>query len=194
MVWLKLGPAFQQSRKSCHLLRAPVLDNWLPYAPKGANTADVAEFFSAQVPPASQTWRELETYRKLWQGSLVVKGIMRSDDAERATEFGVDGIFVSNHGGRQLDRAPAPIDVFPAIDAAVGKGITLMLDSGIRRGSDIITALCVGAKFTFLGRAGLSAPGCLGLAAIEILRTEIDKWVALMWRRLGGTSCTINLT
>jgi isopentenyl diphosphate isomerase/L-lactate dehydrogenase-like FMN-dependent dehydrogenase len=92
---------------------APVLDNWLPYAPKGANAADVAEFFSAQVPPASQTWQELETYRRLWPGTLVVKGIMRTDDAERATELGVDGILISNHGGRQLDRAPAPMDVFP---------------------------------------------------------------------------------
>jgi L-lactate dehydrogenase (cytochrome)/(S)-mandelate dehydrogenase len=138
----------------------------------------VAEFFNAQVPPASQTWRELDTYRKLWPGKLVVKGIMCSDDAERAVALGADGILVSNHGGRQLDRAPAPIDVFPAIDAAVGDKVTLMLDSGIRRGSDIITALCAGAKFTFLGRAGLygvSAGGHAGAKrVIDILRTEID--------------------
>lgn len=157
---------------------APILDNWVPYAPPGADAADVAEFFNSQVPAVSQTWRDLETYRKLWPGKLVVKGIMRPDDAERAVALGADGILVSNHGGRQLDRAPAPIDVFPAIDAAVGHRTTLMLDSGIRRGSDVITSLCVGAKFTFLGRAGLygvSAGGQAGAErVIEILRTEID--------------------
>ncbi|HEY0440997.1 MAG TPA: alpha-hydroxy acid oxidase [Xanthobacteraceae bacterium] len=157
---------------------APMLDNWVAYAPAGAGAIEVAEFFNTQVPPASQTWRELESYRKLWPGKLVVKGIMRVDDAERAVALGADGILVSNHGGRQLDRAPAPIDVFPAIDAAVGERATLMLDSGIRRGSDIITALCVGAKFTFLGRAGLYGVSAGGLAGanrvIEILRTELD--------------------
>jgi L-lactate dehydrogenase (cytochrome)/(S)-mandelate dehydrogenase len=155
-----------------------MLDNWVAYAPAGAGAIEVAEFFNTQVPPASQTWRELESYRKLWPGKLVVKGIMRVDDAERAVALGADGILVSNHGGRQLDRAPAPIDVFPAIDAAVGERATLMLDSGIRRGSDIITALCVGAKFTFLGRAGLYGVSAGGLAGanrvIEILRTELD--------------------
>ncbi|MDB5603026.1 MAG: lldD [Xanthobacteraceae bacterium] len=157
---------------------APMLDNWAPYAAQGANAMEVAEFFNTQVPASSQTWRDLETYRKLWPGKLVVKGIMRTDDAERAVALGADGILVSNHGGRQLDRAPAPIDVFPAIDAAVGNRATLMLDSGIRRGSDIITALCVGAKFTFLGRAGLygvSAGGQAGAKrVIDILRTELD--------------------
>jgi (S)-mandelate dehydrogenase len=157
---------------------APILDNWIHYAPAGADAIGVAEFFNSQVPAASQTWREVETYRKLWPGTLVVKGIMRPDDAERAVALGADGILVSNHGGRQLDRAPAPIDVFPAIDAAVGDRATLMLDSGIRRASDIITALCVGAKFTFLGRAGLYGVSAGGLAGarrvIEILRTELD--------------------
>jgi L-lactate dehydrogenase (cytochrome)/(S)-mandelate dehydrogenase len=157
---------------------APILDNWIHYAPAGADAIGVAEFFNAQVPAASQTWRDLETYRKLWPGTLVVKGIMRPDDAERAVMLGADGILVSNHGGRQLDRAPAPIDVFPAIDAAVGDRTTLMLDSGMRRASDIITALCVGAKFTFLGRAGLYGVSAGGLAGarrvIDILRTEMD--------------------
>jgi L-lactate dehydrogenase (cytochrome)/(S)-mandelate dehydrogenase len=157
---------------------APILDNWVAYAPQGANAIDVAEFFNSQVPASSQTWRELETYRKLWPGTLVVKGIMRPDDAEQAVALGADGILVSNHGGRQLDRAPAPVDVFPAIDAAVGDRATLMLDSGIRRASDIITALCVGAKYTFLGRAGLYGVSAGGLAGakkvIEILRSELD--------------------
>lgn len=157
---------------------APTLDNWLPYAAKGAGAIEVAEFFNSQVPAASQTWREVEAYRRLWPGKLVIKGIMHPDDAERAVALGADGILVSNHGGRQLDRAPAPIDVFPAIDAAVGDRTTLMLDSGIRRASDIITALCVGAKYTFLGRAGLYGVSAGGLAGarrvVEILRSELD--------------------
>jgi L-lactate dehydrogenase (cytochrome)/(S)-mandelate dehydrogenase len=157
---------------------APIFENWVPYAAREATAVDVAEFFNSQVPAVSQTWRELEGYRKLWPGTLVVKGIMRPDDAEQAVALGADGILVSNHGGRQLDRAPAPIDVFPAIDAAVGDRTTLMLDSGIRRASDIITALCVGARYTFLGRAGLYGVSAGGLAGakkvVEILRSELD--------------------
>ncbi|MDP2409501.1 MAG: alpha-hydroxy acid oxidase [Pseudolabrys sp.] len=163
---------------------APILDNWAPYAAKGANATEVAQFFNSQVPAPSQTWRELDTFRKLWPGKLVVKGVMTTGDAERAVAAGADGILVSNHGGRQLDRAPAPIDMFPAIDAAVGDKVTLMLDSGIRRGSDIITALCVGAKFTFLGRAGLYGVSAGGLAGakrvIEIFRTELDLTMGQM--------------
>lgn len=116
--------------------------------------------------------------RRLWPGKFVVKGIMHPDDARKAVEMGADGIIVSNHGGRQLDRSPAPIDVFPAIDAAVGTRTTLMLDSGIRRGSDVVAALCNGAKFTFVGRAtayGVSAGKAKGARrAIDILKGEID--------------------
>ncbi len=118
--------------------------------------------------------QELE---RIHGGKLVVKGIMRPDDAEKAVNLGVDGILVSNHGGRQLDARP-PRSVFPAIDAAVGHRTTLMLDSGIRRSSDIITSLCVGAGIPFLGRAGLYGVSAGGLAGaqqvIDILRTELD--------------------
>jgi L-lactate dehydrogenase (cytochrome)/(S)-mandelate dehydrogenase len=107
---------------------------------------------------------------------------MHPDDARRAAEIGVDGIIVSNHGGRQLDRAPSPIEVFPAIKAAVGDRLTLMLDSGVRRGADIVIACCLGAQYVFVGRATLYGAAAGGLPgarrAIAILRTEIDLVLA----------------
>ena len=93
-------------------------------------------------------------------------------------DMGVDGIIVSNHGARQLDRAPSPLDVLPAIKAAVGERMAVMFDSGIRRGSDVLTALCLGAEFVFLGRSTLYGVTVGGLAgathAIDILRGEVD--------------------
>jgi len=108
----------------------------------------------------------------------VIKGIMHPDDAARAAQVGVDGIMVSNHGGRQLDQAPAPLDMLAPICAAAGDKLTVMLDSGVRRGADILTALCLGARFVFVGRATLYGTVAGGFAgaqkAIEILRKEID--------------------
>jgi L-lactate dehydrogenase (cytochrome)/(S)-mandelate dehydrogenase len=113
---------------------------------------------------------------------LVVKGILHPDDARRAADIGVDGIIVSNHGGRQLDRAPASLEALPAIKKAVGDRVTLMLDSGVRRGADILIALALGARFVFVGRAtlyGAAAGGILGVRrAISILRNEIDLTMA----------------
>ena len=111
---------------------APTLGNWAPYAPPGSDVHGVIDFVGTQTPASSQTWRELETYRRLWQGPLIVKGILHPDDAIRAADLGAEGIIVSNHGGRQLDRAPSTIDAFPAIKAAVGNRVVLMLDSGVR--------------------------------------------------------------
>ena len=108
----------------------------------------------------------------------MVKGLLDPDDARRAVSLGVDGIVVSNHGGRQLDRAPSPLDMLPLIRAAVGDKMPLIIDSGIRRGADIVTALCLGAQFVLLGRAtlyGLAAGGQRGVSkAVEILRHEVD--------------------
>jgi (S)-mandelate dehydrogenase len=161
----------------------PYFDNWASYAPRGASANEVADFLSAQTP-SIQTWRELEIYRRLWPRRLVVKGILHPDDARHAAELGVDGIIVSNHGGRQLDRAPAALDMLPAIAAAVGERVTLMVDGGVRRGSDIVIAWCLGARFVFTGRAtlyGVSAGGLAGARhAIAILRDEIDRVMAQM--------------
>jgi (S)-mandelate dehydrogenase len=159
----------------------PVFANWAPYAPPGADSNAVADFFTSQVPSV-QTWRDLETYRRLWPRKLIIKGIMHPDDARRAAELGVDGIMVSNHGGRQLDRAPSPLEMLLPIKQAVGNKLTVMFDSGIRRGSDIVIARCLGAQYIFLGRAtlyGAAAGGVAGVKrAIDILRTETDLVLA----------------
>jgi L-lactate dehydrogenase (cytochrome)/(S)-mandelate dehydrogenase len=158
--------------------RMPLLQTWAPYVRAGASGDEVAEHFASQFPTADVTWADLERWRRAWPGKLVVKGILHPDDAARAAGLGVDGIIVSNHGGRQLDTAPSPIEALPAIRAAVGPRFTLMLDSGIRRGSDILIALCLGIQFVFVGRATLYGVAAFGLPgaqrAIAILRREID--------------------
>jgi L-lactate dehydrogenase (cytochrome)/(S)-mandelate dehydrogenase len=159
----------------------PYLENWKPYARPGATPNEVADFLSSQTP-STQTWRELEAYRRLWPRKFVVKGVLHIDDARRAAEMGADGLMVSNHGGRQLDRAPSPLDVLLPITQAVGKRVAVMFDSGIRRGSDIVIARCLGARYVFTGRAtlyGCAAGGKPGAArAITILKDEIDRVLA----------------
>src|SRR5437868_4161669 len=114
------------------------------YAANGANAEAVYNYSRSIMPYNTQTWRDLEQYRRLFPRNLVVKGIMDPRDALRCAEIGCDGIIVSNHGGRQLDQAPASLDVLPAIDEAVGSKLTVMLDSGVRRGADVLIALCHG--------------------------------------------------
>jgi len=129
------------------------------------------------------TWKHLELMRRLWKGRLVVKGILDKDDARIARESGADGIIVSNHGGRQLDGAVAPLRVLPGIAAQAG-GMTVMMDSGVRRGTDVLKALALGAQFVFLGRPFLYAAAIAGepgvLHAIKLLREEIDRDMALL--------------
>ena len=153
------------------------ISNWEKYADPGMSADDLAGFVASEIH-GNLTWKEIENFRKLWPRTLILKGIMRPDDAIRAAELGVDGLMVSNHGARQLDRAPSPLDVLPAIDAAVGDRMTLMLDGGVRRGTDVLIALCLGAKFVFLGRPtlyGTIAGGQAGAAkAVDILQREID--------------------
>jgi (S)-mandelate dehydrogenase len=108
------------------------------------------------------TWDEVAKYRDRWKGTLIVKGIMHPQDAEKAVSLGVDGMFVSNHGGRQIEALPAPIDVLPAIVKQVGKRATVMLDSGIRSGTDVVRAYALGAAAAFAGKAFLWALGALG--------------------------------
>jgi (S)-mandelate dehydrogenase len=164
-------------------LGQPMLSNWQAYAPNGATASEVVEFVRMQMP-TPVLWQDIEAFRRLWPGKLVLKGIMHPDDATRAAAMGVDGIMVSNHGARQLDRAPAPIEVLPAIHAAVGDKMTVMYDGGVRRGSDVIIALCLGAKFVFVGRPtlyGVVAGGCAGATrAFDIFRNEIDLTMAQM--------------
>jgi (S)-mandelate dehydrogenase len=155
----------------------PVFGNWQPYAPPNSSVNEVTDYTVTQTPNR-QTWKDLETYRHLWPHALVVKGVMHPEDARKAVACGADGVHVSNHGGRVLDRAPGSIDVLPAIRDAVGSNTTLIMDSGIRRGSDILTAFCLGAQFTFIGRAtlyGACAAGEAGVAkVIDILSRGIE--------------------
>ena len=158
-----------------------MMENWRKYAPPGASAEEVGEFVATQLPTSLQ-WKDIETFRKLWPRPLILKGIMRTDDAQRAADIGVDGLIVSNHGARQLDRAPSALDVLPHLDAAVGDRMTLMIDGGFRRGSDIVIAKAMGAKFVWLGRPtlyGVIAGGDAGAAkAVHIVHDEIKKIMA----------------
>jgi (S)-mandelate dehydrogenase len=161
----------------------PMQQTWQPYAPPGASPTEVSEFRRSQNPSV-QTWRDLDRVRRLWPGNFVVKGLARASDAARAANAGADGIIVSNHGGKTLDRSPATVDALVAIAAAVGERITVMLDSGVRRGSDIVVGMCLGARFVFVGRAtlyGVAAGGEAGARrALDILREEVDMTLALI--------------
>jgi (S)-mandelate dehydrogenase len=122
---------------------------------------DVIAFARREIQGAF-TWDEVRGYRDRWKGTLIVKGIMHPQDAETAVSLGVDGIIVSNHGGRQVEALPASIDVLPAIARQVGKRATLLMDSGVRSGSDIVRVCALGATSAFAGKAFLWGLGALG--------------------------------
>jgi L-lactate dehydrogenase (cytochrome) len=128
-------------------------------------------------------WHHIELIRKLWNGNLVLKGVLNKDDARTAREAGVDGVIVSNHGGRQLDGAIAPLRVLAGIVAEAGD-MTIMIDSGIRRGTDVLKALALGARFCFIGRPFLYAAAIAGDAgvahAIGLLQSEIRRDMAFL--------------
>ena len=130
----------------------------------------------------SLCWDDIKIFREKWPGILMIKGINRPDDAVKAMEYGVDGIIVSNHGGRNMDSVVASIDALPDIAEAVGDRGTVILDSGVRRGSDIAKALALGAKAVLTGRATLYGTAVGGQAgafkAISLIRNELDKTMA----------------
>jgi L-lactate dehydrogenase (cytochrome) len=130
------------------------------------------------------SWEHIKLIRKRWRGPLVIKGLLSAADARAAKDCGVDGVIVSNHGGRQLDYTIAPLRALPAIVDAVGGSVTIMLDSGIRRGTDVLKALALGADFVFLGRSFLFAAVADGepgvRRAIELLSSEISRDMALL--------------
>jgi isopentenyl diphosphate isomerase/L-lactate dehydrogenase-like FMN-dependent dehydrogenase len=133
---------------------------------------------------SSLTLEDLGWVRRTRKGKLVIKGVLNADDARRAVDIGVDGVVVSNHGGRQLDCAPSTISVLPEIASAVGSQIDVLLDGGVRRGSQIVKALALGAKGVLLGRAyayGLSADGRKGVSqVINVLKAELDSSIGHM--------------
>ena len=144
--------------------------------------ASHAQFVNRQFDP-TVTWDDIALLREHWNGPLIIKGIMRADDAVLAVEHGVEGIIVSNHGGRQLDHAQSSIEALPPIAEAVAGRAELYLDSGVRRGTDIIKALALGARAVLVGRPlvyGLGAAGEAGARrALELLRAELATSLAL---------------
>ena len=148
----------------------------------GQDAATLSAQTNRQFDPAA-TWDDLRWFRDRWDGQLVVKGVMRKEDALRAVRLGADGIAVSNHGGRQLDGAPAAIRALPAVADAVGGDAEVYVDGGIRRGADIVKALALGARACLAGRPlayGLGAAGEEGARrAVEILRAELRTALTL---------------
>lgn len=157
-------------------------ENVVPYTSGRATRDSTAAIIMQVRSSGSFTWDELARLRDRWKRAFVVKGVMHPADAERLVSLGVDGIIVSNHGGRHFDGAPASIDILPAVVAAVGSRATVMVDSGIRGGLDIVRALALGAKATFVGRPFLFGLGALGEAGaghvtdlfFDELRTEFQ--------------------
>lgn len=156
----------------------PKLGNWQTYAPDGASALAIAQVFARETPDPTQTLRDIELLRENWRGNLVIKGVLDPDDAVALVQLGADGLWVSNHGGRQLDRAVTTIDMLPLIRQAVGDVVTLVVDSGIRRGADVAVTRSLGADFAFVGRAtlfGAAAAGEAGVAhVIQLLSEELD--------------------
>jgi isopentenyl diphosphate isomerase/L-lactate dehydrogenase-like FMN-dependent dehydrogenase len=144
--------------------------------------ASLASYVNRQFDP-SVTWDDIASFREHWDGPIVIKGIMRADDAALAVEHGIEGIAVSNHGGRQLDHAQSTIGALPAIAEAVDGRAEIYLDSGVRRGTDIIKALALGARAVLVGRPlvyGLGAAGEAGVSrAFDLLRGELATAMAL---------------
>jgi len=154
--------------------------NMEPYA-NGERGMGITKFIGAQLN-GSLDWDYLAEIRAQWQGPLLLKGILHGQDAARAIGMGVDGIVVSNHGGRQLDAAPHPLDQLPIIRAAVGESVPIVVDSGVQSGLDIVRALACGADFVMLGRAFMYAVAALGKAggdhAAAVLLEEIRDVMA----------------
>ncbi len=155
-------------------LKFASLDSW---------NGTVAELLDSMFDP-TVTYEDLKWIRSQWQGNLVVKGIQNVDDALMSAEAGADAIILSNHGGRQLDRAPVPLHLLPEVVKAVGNKAEIHVDTAIMHGADVVAALATGAKFTWIGRAylyGLMAGGKPGVdKTLEIMRTQITRTMKLL--------------
>jgi L-lactate dehydrogenase (cytochrome)/(S)-mandelate dehydrogenase len=137
----------------------------------------------ASLLDPSMSWKDVDELRRIWKGPLILKGVLHPEEARIAVERGIDGLIVSNHGGRQLDGAPATVDALPDIVAAVGGRIPVLIDGGIRRGSDVVKALAMGAQACLVGRPqlwGLAVAGEAGVAhMLGLYRREIDRVMGL---------------
>jgi L-lactate dehydrogenase (cytochrome) len=176
----------------------PRFSNLLPYVGKrtgrigAGHTASLAEaaMFARNSIRGAFSWDEVARYRDRWKRPLVVKGILHPEDAEKAVSLGVDGLVVSNHGGRQIEALPAAIDALPAIAAQVGGRATVLMDSGIRSGVDVGRALALGAAAAFAGKAFLWSLGALGEAGPpHVIGLLIDELKATLGQ-VGATVAT----
>ena len=170
-------PAWWLNFLTTEPLKFASLDSW---------NGTVAELLDSMFDP-TVTYEDLKWIRSQWQGNLVVKGIQNVDDAVKSVEAGADAIILSNHGGRQLDRAPVPFHLLPEVVKALGGKAEVHLDTGIMHGADVIAAVATGAKFTWIGRAylyGLMAGGKPGVdRALEILKTQMVRTMKLLGAR-----------
>jgi L-lactate dehydrogenase (cytochrome) len=155
----------------------------LAMASGGAGAVSLAEFVAGQFDPAI-SWQDLEWLRSAWDGPLVVKGIQRVEDAETAVAEGASAVVLSNHGGRQLDSAPVPLDLVAAARQALGSTAEIVCDGGVRRGSDIVKAVALGADAVMAGRAYLYGLGAAGEAGVDLvlamLRADVERTMALV--------------
>ena len=169
----------------------PRFETLRAYAGDNASINDVIAFARREMGGAF-TWEEVAEYRDRWKKTLIVKGILHPQDAEKAVSLGVDGMFVSNHGGRQIEALPGPIDALPAIVKQVGNRATVMYDSGIRSGTDVVRAYALGAAAAFAGKAFLWGLGALGEEGpghvIDILIEETRSRVRSIGRASAGGS------
>lgn len=165
----------------------PRFANWAPHAPAGSGPAEILRYTATQWP-CHQTWADIARLRDLWPGKMVLKGIAHPDDARLARKIGVDGVVVSNHGGKAQARFPATVEILPAIKSAVGDTMAVMMDGGIEHGADIAVSRCLGADLAFFGRLtlyGAAAGGGEGIKrVIDLLREDI----AALQSQLGCAS------
>jgi L-lactate dehydrogenase (cytochrome) len=163
----------------------PTFANFVGVPGAGTSPQSLGAFATDQLDP-TVTWRDLDWFRSIWPGPLVLKGILTAEDARLAVEHGADAVIVSNHGGRQLDGAAGAIEALPEVVDAVAGRTDVILDGGVRRGRDIVTALALGATACMAGRPilyGLAADGERGAGlALDLLRDEVDRTLALLGR------------
>lgn len=163
---------------------APRPENMVDAAAKAAQNAQGLVAFMSEQLDASVTWGDVAEFAALWDGPIVVKGVMAVEDVLKAREAGADGVVISNHGGRQLDGAVSPLSVLPSIREAMGGDFTLLCDSGFRRGTDVLKAIALGADGILMGRNtlyGVAVAGRSGAAhTLRILRTELERAMTLL--------------
>jgi L-lactate dehydrogenase (cytochrome) len=160
--------------------------NLVDALPNASGSSDFAGWIRSNID-SSLTWADLAWVRERWKGAIVIKGVLDPDDARQCVAVGADGLIVSNHGGRQLDGAPASIEALPAIAEAVGDKLTVLMDGGVRSGADVVRALALGAKGCLIGRPWVYA---LASRGEQGLKDVLANYAQEIRTTLGLTGCT----